>query len=260
MQCPFPGMDPYLESPAVWQDFHNSFMTYAKELLAGIAPDGYLIRLDEEVRLLGGPPDEPTLARPDFAVLRSALAPAAVGGGAALLEPAVVPLPEPDWEEIRNVALEVRRWPGNELVTVFELLSPWNKEAEGQTDFLRKRQAMRRRGVHWVELDLLLGGRRTPLGQDRPLGDYFALVARKERRPNAEVYAWSLRAPLPTIPLPLRAPDPDLPLDLARVFAMTYERGRFGAALLALPAGPPPVPLPPDDLAWATALAATRSR
>ena len=26
MQSPFPGMDPYLESPAFWSDFHSTFI------------------------------------------------------------------------------------------------------------------------------------------------------------------------------------------------------------------------------------------
>ena len=24
MPCPFPGMDPYIERPAIWPDFHDS--------------------------------------------------------------------------------------------------------------------------------------------------------------------------------------------------------------------------------------------
>lgn len=33
MPSPFPGMDPYLENPAWWQDFHHRFITYAAEAL-----------------------------------------------------------------------------------------------------------------------------------------------------------------------------------------------------------------------------------
>ncbi|MGH7130236.1 MAG: DUF4058 family protein, partial [Planctomycetaceae bacterium] len=33
MPCPFPGMDPYLERPAIWPDFHNRLITYVGELL-----------------------------------------------------------------------------------------------------------------------------------------------------------------------------------------------------------------------------------
>jgi Protein of unknown function (DUF4058) len=38
MPSPFPGMDPYLESPRYWQDFHGSFITYAREALQSQLP------------------------------------------------------------------------------------------------------------------------------------------------------------------------------------------------------------------------------
>jgi hypothetical protein len=44
-----------------------------------------------------------------------------------------------------------------------------------------------------------------------PPGDYFALIARAERRPDCDVFAWTVRDRLPTIPVPLLAPDADLP-------------------------------------------------
>ncbi|MBW3540169.1 MAG: DUF4058 family protein [Planctomycetes bacterium] len=28
MSSPFPGMDPYLEDPAFWPDFHSTFINY----------------------------------------------------------------------------------------------------------------------------------------------------------------------------------------------------------------------------------------
>ena len=33
MRCPFPGMDPYLERPAIWPDFHDSLIIYLREVL-----------------------------------------------------------------------------------------------------------------------------------------------------------------------------------------------------------------------------------
>ena len=41
MPSPFPGMDPYLESPRYWQDFHESFITYAREELQPQLPPRY---------------------------------------------------------------------------------------------------------------------------------------------------------------------------------------------------------------------------
>src|SRR5262245_46033939 len=33
MPSPFPGMDPYLESPEIFSDFHDSIITYLREAL-----------------------------------------------------------------------------------------------------------------------------------------------------------------------------------------------------------------------------------
>jgi hypothetical protein len=44
-------MDPYLEDPAIWSDFHNSFMTYLREAIAAPLRDRYDVRLEEQVRI-----------------------------------------------------------------------------------------------------------------------------------------------------------------------------------------------------------------
>ena len=64
-----------------------------------------------------------------------------------------------------------------------------------------------------------------------PPGDFFALVSRRERRPDCEVYAWTIRQPLPTIRIPLKEPDPDLVLDLDAIFRMAYDRGRYARSI-----------------------------
>ncbi|MBV8126174.1 MAG: DUF4058 family protein [Planctomycetaceae bacterium] len=39
---PFPGMDPYLENPEIFPDFHDSFITYLRaRLQAGLPPPYY---------------------------------------------------------------------------------------------------------------------------------------------------------------------------------------------------------------------------
>lgn len=60
-----------------------------------------------------------------------------------------------------------------------------------------------------------------------PPGEHFAIVSRYHSRPDAEVYAWTLKSPLPVIRVPLRAPDPDLILDLPAVYEETFCRGRY---------------------------------
>ena len=87
-----------------------------------------------------------------------------------------------------------------------------------------------------------------------PTGDYYALVARAQRRPDCDVYAWSIREPLPMIPIPLKVLDSDVMLNVDDPFAvLAYQRGRYGrtidySRLLDLP-------LEPKDKAWAEEIA-----
>src|SRR5437870_12736086 len=49
MPSPFPGMNPYLEQSDTWEDFHQSFMTHARDVLSGKVGAHYLVKI--EVRL-----------------------------------------------------------------------------------------------------------------------------------------------------------------------------------------------------------------
>jgi Protein of unknown function (DUF4058) len=261
MKSPFPGMDPYLESPAIWPDFHNSFMTYFREVLAARLPDQYDARLEEQIRVVEIPPPEAGTYRPDLSVTRSPgwSGTEPVGESVAVLDPtAVVPFGQPILEEVREVRIDIYRWPGTELITTIELLSPWNKIGDGYGDFLRKRRAMVMSHVHWIEIDLLIGGERAPLGAPTPATDYRVVIVRATAQPNAEIYGWNVRDELPTIPVPLRPPDLSIPISLAEVFTMTYERGRLGKMLSRLPLGAPTALLGPQDQVWAANLAGQR--
>jgi hypothetical protein len=127
------------------------------------------------------------------------------------------------------------------VVTVIELLSPWNKSLSGGcSEYLVKRSDIFETLSHLVELDLLRGGQR--LATREPLGpaDYYAFVCRKQRLPRVEVYAWSLRDRLPVIPVPLAVGDPDVPLDLQAAFTKTYDRSGYDYSLdYSLPVEPP---------------------
>jgi hypothetical protein len=78
---------------------------------------------------------------------------------------------------------------------------------------------------------LLRGGERLPLRGPVPPGDGYAIISRAGRRPNAEVYAWPLDHPLPTIPIPLKAADADVPLDLQAAFSTVYDRAAYDLSL-----------------------------
>jgi hypothetical protein len=75
------------------------------------------------------------------------------------------------------------------------------------------------------------------------------LVARAGQRPECEVYAWRLRDDLPTLPVPLRAPAPDVFVNLGKVFATAYDRGKYRRKLDYR--ADPPRQLRPEDRTWA---------
>lgn len=248
MPGPFPGMDPYLESPAFWPDFHARFMTYWCDALREVLPEQYEARVDERVNLVEVHPERASQIEPDVAISRdsSTIPSPRATTNVATIEPAIVPLAIE--EGARETYIEIRRRPERVLVAVLELLSPSNKEEPGRSIYLTKRNALLHQDVHLIELDLLLAGRRLPLAGQYPLGDYFALVSRSDRRPDCHVFAWTVRDPLPTIPIPLRPPEPDVAIDLAAVFTQNYDRGGYRRSLAYRAA--PEAKLSPQDLAW----------
>jgi hypothetical protein len=232
MACPFPGIDPYLEARGLWGDFHPSFLTYCRDALNDVLPKSYRARLGEQLRLVELSAREAKRVIPDVAVVQRQprrsrpRARQAQGGGVLTLEPVTVPLPHITME-VRDVWIEILHLPERTPVAVIELLSPTNKLGVGLSEYRLKRRNTIRQKVHLVELDFLLGGERLPMDRPLPRGDYFALVSRAERRPDCDVYAWTIRNPLPSIPIPLVLPDRDVVLNLAKVFTTTYQRGGY---------------------------------
>jgi hypothetical protein len=249
-------MDPYLEDPAFWPDFHLRFINYWCEAIADALPESYEARLDERVNLVQMSPEIIKLIYPDVAVSQGRPTPRATSGGAGMLLLEPVTIPHEFLEEVRETRIDILHRPDRSLVGVLELLSPANKTGEGLNEYRAKRKTILLQKVHLVELDLLLGGSRLPLARPLPAGDYFAFVSRADNRPNCEVYSWSVRDPLPVIPIPLRAPDADIRIDLEKVFQATYQRGRYGRSLAY--GQPPWAPLKEDDARWATALSAKK--
>jgi hypothetical protein len=232
-------MDPYLEDPAFWSDFHSAFLTYLSDALNECLPDNYEARLDEKINLIESSPDRIRLLEPDLAVSQDqpSAAGAAASAGVATLEPVTIPH-LPLTEEVHERWIEILHRPDRSLVTVLEVLSPANKEEPGFRRFLDKRNALLCQNVHLVEVDLLLGGHRLPLAKPLPRGDYYILLSRRDQRPDCQVFSWTLRQPLPPLPVPLLAPDPDVVIDLRTVFTTVYDRRRYRRSL---PYSAPPV-------------------
>ncbi len=258
MASPFPGFDPFIESQGLWQDFHHRLTGGLCDAISDRLPESYIALIDERMRLVEIPVQGARQFLPDVSVLRHGEGQSSriASGGTLTLEPEVIPLNY--LEETREAFIEILHLPERRLVTVLEVLSPSNKTGDGRLDYLAKRNAFIRQEVHLVELDLLIEGRRLPMSRRLPRGDYYAFVARAERRPDCEVFAWSIRRPLPTIPVPLLAPDPDILIELGPIFASVYDRARYNRSIdykAALS-----LPLSPDDLEWSGAVASGEGR
>ena len=250
----FPGVNPYVEVSGRWLGFHNVLIAQCSLALNRVLPDNYLAVVEERIELAPDDPSDDDSRRrrqrlPDVAVTRDLYsAPAPDGGSAVLLdlEPALRTLPS--YEELPESYIDIRSDPDDELVTCIELLSPTSKAASGRGEYWAKRAGVLRGTASLVEIDLLLGGRRLEVREPMPPGDYFAIVSRGDRRPTCEVYAWSIRRPLPRLPIPLRPGEPDVVLDLAAAYETTYTGGRFDRA--ARHDRPLPGPLSDADRAW----------
>jgi Protein of unknown function (DUF4058) len=247
MPSPFPGMNPYFEQAAHWQDFHNEFLsTLRRQLAPRVTPD-YFVHLEEHLYIhdLPAEPRRP-VGRADLSVARLATTPAGPPALAMLEAPAEVRLPAQDLERV--AFLEIRDRRGRELVAVIELLSPSNKRGgEDRELYLAKRRELIRSEAHLVEIDLLRGWQPLPL-EGRPECDYSVLVSRAGRRPDAEFWPIRLREPLPVIPIPLRAPDADARVDLQEVLHKTYDGPGYEHVIYL---GSPDPPLSEEESAWA---------
>jgi hypothetical protein len=255
MPSPFPGIDPYLESQGLWPDFHADFIPTLRDAINAQLPEPYVARIDERMNLVVRPQEDVKQIRPDVAIVResSGRTVRQSSSGTLTLEPVTIPLKF--LEEYREIFIEILHRPEDTLVAVVELLSPGNKAGTTRHDYLIKRNSLMTRDVHLIELDFLVGGQRLPMERPLPAGDYYALIARAERRPDCEVFAWTVRDPLPTIPIPLLPPDPDLRIALGPLFASVYERARYSRSLRYRAALT--LPLAPEDRAWAEEVALT---
>lgn len=247
MPSPFPGMNPYLERATVWESFHPVFISTAFYQLASQLPDEYVVRVENRVYIHEPPADRRFVGSNDFAVTGPARE--ASESAATIAAPAhVTILDAVEVEQVRH--LTIRDRDNNDLITLIELLSPTNKYAgPDREQYLGKRRELLRSRAHFVEIDLLCGGPRMP-PDELPTCDYCAIVSRVEERPQAGVWPWRLRDPIPLLPIPLRAPDADATLDVKAIIDQMYDGGRYARYIYT---GPPEPRLAPDDNAWAAA-------
>ena len=265
MLSPFPGMDPYLENPVWWPDFHHSFITYARDSLQpGLRPR-YRARISERIYIV----EPPQHFYPDIAILgeekkKETALPNVSGGNcqfavAEAEEPVIITLPK---EAQKQGFIEILHADGA-VVSVIEVISPVNKTPpRGLNDYHEKQRQLLESATHLVEIDLLRRGTHAVavpselVAEQCATWDYLVCVHRAKSHRQAcyrfEVYPVTIRRRLPRIRVPLRAPDPDIVLDLQAVFVRCYDSGGYEDFVDYN--AEPPVPLAPDDATWADAL------
>jgi Protein of unknown function (DUF4058) len=246
MPSPFPGMNPYLERATAWESFHPQFIAAAVTHIAAQLRPEYVVRIESRLYIHEPPADRRYAGRSDLGIIR----PSGLGNSQAGTATAPARVTILDAVDVQRVGyLTIRDRDGNDLITVIELLSPTNKYAgPDREQYLGKRREILRSRAHFIEIDLLRGGPRMP-PEDLPTCDYCAIVGRMEDRPDAGVWPWRLREPMPALPVPLRTHDPDATLNLKAVLDHAYDDGRYGNYIYS---GPPEPRLSPDDTAWAT--------
>lgn len=257
MASPFPGMDPYLDDPAFWPNFHFEFIGALRNALRQRLPANYEARVDEQIKLIDASARSPKEIKPDIAVLGRDGGPANAGFSPhATASPVTLPLLIEE-QEYREVWIEIRYRPDQSVVTVVEMLSPTNQSGPERAAYMAKRRAILHQAISLVEIDLLAGGRRIAPPDPIPACDYCILVARADQRNTCEVYSCKIREPLPEVSVPLKPGDGDVVVDLQAVFRAAFERGGYETSIDY--SRPPLASLSAADRTWAEELAGRRS-
>jgi len=239
MECPFPGMDPYLEDPAIWPDFHNRLIAVLCEHLQPSLRPQFVAVTQERLYLI----ESQRPIHPDVAIVgHGKRGPRRGSGGAAVMEADAPVMFDLEPEEIREPFITIIEPKGRKVITAIEVLSPSNKmKGPGRDDYQQKREELRRGGANFIEIDLLREGLptvRVPESQLELLPPWRYLVAVTRVKPaRQEVYAFDLSRRLPRIGVPLRN-VPDVTLDLQAAFARCWETGPY-PELLEYDSAPP---------------------
>jgi len=115
------------------------------------------------------------------------------------------PVTLPLYEQEREDFLQFVDARTHQVVTAIELLSPTSKlPGQGRREYEAKRQEVLLTLTHLVEIDLLRGGQPMEMASV-PATGYRVLVSREWDRPQAALYAFTLREAPPTVPVPPRS-------------------------------------------------------
>ena len=256
MPSPFPGMDPYLENPALWPNVHGRLIVAIADALSPLLLPKYQPIIEESVYKTSGQ-GSVMIGVPDVALQKTNREAADEGigdsGSAVALavpitSPVVVELPVPI--TFRQRFIEIRNTANQEVGTVIEVLSPANKRGEGRLRYTQKRDRMIESRANLVEIDLLHKGAAMPTVSGSVESPYRILVSAERARPQALLYPFALTQPLPTVSIPLREGDKEPEIDFQALLNQVYERSGYRFSIDY--SQPPKSSWANAELAWMT--------
>lgn len=201
MPSPFPGMNPYLEHPALWPEVHNRLIVALADVLNPQLLPKYRAAIDQRIYALNSS-DALLIRIPDVSIERRGEAELSGEGSnsgqlAVATAPMQVTVPMPI--EVRERYLEIREIATQSVVTAVEILSPSNKQARsGREAYEQKRLKVLSSRTHLVEIDLLRSGKSMEVLLSQKDFDYRILISRSEQRPQANLYGFNLPDSIPS--------------------------------------------------------------
>src|SRR5437868_9976955 len=106
MPSPFPGMDPYLEDPAIWSGFHHTYLTALQDRLAPVVRPKYFVRVEERVYVSREDDPAHRLIVPDLRVIDSERHRRTNSPRTATAIAAPIPVADPLEREVHEYRLE----------------------------------------------------------------------------------------------------------------------------------------------------------
>jgi hypothetical protein len=230
-------MDPFLEDPTIFPDFHDRFVAFLSDSIQERLPPPYRAGLGRRAWI----EVSERFVEPDVQVIRPRLRPSETTQSSAVAiadrprtEPVVIRVPHDERYE-PFVEIYLRRGEERRLVASIELLSLTNKTPgdHGRDLYLQQQREILDSKAHLVEIDLLRAGEHTTAVPRRRLmkevGDfeYHVSIHHFDNLEDYFVYPIRLNESLPEIAVPLLPSDPPVALDLQAVFQRTYDRGAY---------------------------------
>ncbi len=216
MPSPFPGMDPYLESPVWWHNLHNRMMSGIYDALNTLLPANYFALMEERYDII-------EQEREIFVEIRRQR-----DGGSEIVTSVELLSPK---NKMAGAGREAYLQKQTAVIESYVRLLEIDLIRAGRSPLLPSREQLTRRMPYDYAISLHRAG----------VGDEFAVWLR------------TVCQPLPrTVFVPLADDDADILLDLQEIFERCYDIGRY-VSNVDYSVSPAPPPNAEDDT-WADAL------